>query len=99
MLGMLTPASAGKGVRKQWHGTNLKTLKKARGVAHVDDRRALNGIFRILRLGAHLSDLPECYVPVTTIYNRFQRWRKAAYNHDADWPLLSNELKAFGARF
>jgi len=48
-----------------------------RGVARVDDRRVLNGIFWILRSGARRSDLPERYGPVTTIYNRFQRWRKA----------------------
>lgn len=48
-----------------------------RGVPHVDDRRVLNGIFRVLRSGAPWRDLPERYGPRTTCYNRFVRWRKA----------------------
>ncbi len=46
---------------------------KPRGVARVDDRRVLNGIFRRPRTGS----LPERYGPCTTIYNRFNRWAKA----------------------
>lgn len=43
----------------------------------VDDRRVLNGIFRVLRSGVPWRDLPERYGPRTTCYNRFVRWRKA----------------------
>jgi transposase len=43
----------------------------------VNDRRVLNGIFWVLRSGARWADLPERYGPPTTIYNRFNRWRKA----------------------
>ena len=50
---------------------------KPRGVARVDDRRILNGIFLILRSGSPWADLPERYGPPTTVYNRFNRWRKA----------------------
>ena len=50
---------------------------KSRGVARVDDRRVLNGIFWVLRCGAPWRDLPERYGPYTTIYNRFNRWSKA----------------------
>jgi len=50
---------------------------KPRGVPRVDDRRVLNGIFWILRSGSPWADLPERYGPPTTIYNRFNRWRKA----------------------
>jgi transposase len=45
--------------------------------SRVDDRRVLNGIFRVLRSGARWADLPGRYGPPTTIYNRFNRWRKA----------------------
>ena len=50
---------------------------KSRGVRRVNDRRVLNGIFWALRSGAPWRDLPERYGPYTTIYNRFNRWRKA----------------------
>jgi transposase len=43
----------------------------------VDDRRVLNGFFWVLRSGAPWRDLPECYGPYTTCYNRFVRWRCA----------------------
>lgn len=36
---------------------------KPRGVARVDDRRVLNGIFYILRTGSPWRDLPERYGP------------------------------------
>ena len=50
---------------------------KPRGVARVDDRRVLNGIFWVLRIGSPWRDLPERYGPYTTVYNRFNRWAKA----------------------
>ena len=50
---------------------------KTRGKPRVDDRRVLNGIFWVLRAGVPWADLPERYGPPTTIYNRFNRWRKA----------------------
>jgi transposase len=36
-----------------------------------------NGIFWVLRAGAPWRDLPGCYGPYTTCYNRFVRWRRA----------------------
>jgi putative transposase len=50
---------------------------KVRGVARVDDRRVLNGIFWRLRTGAPWADIPQRYGPHTTCVNRFNRWRKA----------------------
>lgn len=50
---------------------------KPRGIPRVDDRQVLNGIFWVLRSGAPWRDLPDCYGPYTTCYNRFNRWRKA----------------------
>lgn len=49
---------------------------KPRGVARVDDRRVVNGIFWVLRTGSPWRDLPERYGPYTTVYNRFNRWAK-----------------------
>lgn len=51
---------------------------KPRGVLRVDDRRVLNGIFWVLRTGAPWEDMPSRYGPRTTVYNRFNRWRKTA---------------------
>jgi len=50
---------------------------KPRGVARVDDRRVVNGIFYVLRTGSPWRDLPERYGPYTTVYNRFNPWAKA----------------------
>src|SRR3546814_1094141 len=52
---------------------------KVRGVARVDDRRVLNGIFWRLRTGAPWADIPSRYGPCTTCVNRFNRWRKAGH--------------------
>lgn len=60
---------------------------KVRGVARVDDRRVLNGIFYILRTGSPWRDLPERYGPYTTVYNRYNRWAKAGV-----WVNIFNAL-------
>ena len=60
---------------------------KPRGVARVDDRRVLNGIFWVLRTGSPWRDLPGQYGPHTTIYNRFNRWAKAGV-----WVRIFEEL-------
>ena len=62
---------------------------KPRGVPRVDDRRVLNGIFWVLRSGARWADLPERYGPPTTIYNRFNRWRRAGV-----WDRLMDAIVA-----
>ena len=61
----------------EWGSIQPHLPNKPRGVPRVDDKRVLNGIFWVLRSGARWSDLPERYGPPTTIYNRFNRWRKA----------------------
>jgi transposase len=61
----------------EWRTILPHLPNKPHGVPRVDDRRVLNGIFLVLRSGARWSDLPECYGSPTTIYNRFNRWRKA----------------------
>ena len=54
-----------------------------------DDRRVLNGIFWVLRSGAPWRDLPVCYGPRTTCYNRFVRWRRAGV-----WDRIMDSLAA-----
>ena len=61
----------------EWSVIEPLLPNKPRGVARVDDRRVLSGIFWVLRSGAPWRDLPERYGPYTTSYNRFNRWRKA----------------------
>jgi transposase len=61
----------------EWRAIKPHLPNKVRGVPRVDDRRVMNGIFWVLRSGARWADLPARYGPPTTIYNRFNRWRKA----------------------
>ena len=48
-----------------------------RGPKPQNNRQIINGMFYILRTGSPWRDLPERYGPYTTVYNRFNRWRKA----------------------
>ena len=61
----------------EWSVIEPLLPNKPRGVARVDDRRVINGIFYVLRTGSPWRDLPERYGPYTTVYNRFNRWAKA----------------------
>lgn len=61
----------------EWRVISPILPRKPRGVARVDDRRVLNGIFRVLRTGAPWRDLPERDGPYTTCYNHFVRRRCA----------------------
>jgi len=62
---------------REWAVIGPLLPNKPRGVARVDDRRVLNGIFWTLRTGSPWRDLPERYGPYTTIYNRYNRWARA----------------------
>jgi transposase len=78
----------------EWRAIQPHLPNKVRGVPRVDDRRVLNGIFWVLRSGARWADLPARYGPPTTIYNRFNRWRKAGV-----WDRLMDAItKAHDAR-
>jgi transposase len=86
----------------EWAAIEPMLPNKARGVPRVDDRRVLNGIFWVLRSGAPWRDLPECYGPYTTCYNRFVRWRRAgvwgrlmdaiAATHDAAVQMIDTSI-------
>ena len=73
----------------EWCAIRAMLPNKPRGVARVDDRRVLNGIFWVLRSGAPWRDLPDVYGPRTTCYNRFVRWRRAGI-----WTSIMNSLAA-----
>jgi Putative transposase of IS4/5 family (DUF4096) len=49
----------------EWGATKPMLPDKPRGVPRVNDRRVLNGIFRVLRSGAPWRDLPEAFGPYT----------------------------------
>jgi transposase len=61
----------------EWSVIEPQLPKDRRGVKPRNNRRGLNGIFYILRSGSPWRDLPQRYGPYTTVYNRFNRWRKA----------------------
>ena len=71
----------------EWTAIKPMLPNKPRGVARVNDRRVLNGIFWVLRSGAPWRDLPESFGPYTTCYNRFVRWRRAGV-----WSKIMNAL-------
>jgi transposase len=56
---------------------------KPRGVARVDDRRVLNGIYWRLRSGSPWADIPERYGPPTICYNQLRRAAHRAANDPA----------------
>ncbi len=58
----------------EWRLIEPLLPNKPRGVARVDDRRVINGIFYVLRTGSPWRDLPDRYGPYTTVYNRYNRW-------------------------
>jgi transposase len=51
----------------EWSVIRRLLPNKPRGVPSVDDRRVLNGIFWVLRLGAPWRDLPASYGPVLPV--------------------------------
>jgi transposase len=64
---------------EQWERLKglLPPQKPKTGRPAEDHRQILNGMLWVLRTGAPWRDLPERYGKWTTIYSRFQRWRKS----------------------
>jgi transposase len=64
---------------EQWERIEplLPKAKTKRGRPAQDHRQLLNGMLWMLRTGASWRDMPERYGKWTTIYSRFQRWRKS----------------------
>ena len=59
---------------EEWAVIEPLSPKDGRGPKRNADRKVLDGIFYILRIGAPWRDLPERYGPYTTVYNRYNRW-------------------------
>lgn len=64
-------------IEPEWNVIQTISPTKPTGVPRVDDKRVLNGIFRILYSGTPRRDLPAAYGPYTTCYNRIVRWQRA----------------------
>jgi transposase len=71
----------------EWSAIRPFLPNNLRGVPTVNGRRALNGMFWILRSGAPWRDLPEGFGPCTTCYKGFVRWRMAGI-----WELIMEAL-------
>lgn len=71
----------------EWSAIKPMLPNKPRGVPRVNDRRALNGIFWVLRSGTPWRDLPVDFGPYMTCYNRFVRRRRAGV-----WTKLMSAL-------
>ena len=65
--------------------------KNRPGAPRVDDRRVISGILHVLRSGCRWKDCPPEYGPVTTIYNRYNRWSAQGL-----WHKLFTRLAAAG---
>ena len=77
----------------QW--ARLKDLlppqKPRTGRPSIDHRTMVNGMLWIARTGAPWRDLPERYGKWTSVYSRFQRWRKAGI-----WERVLSEVQRQG---
>lgn len=75
---------------EQWERIEalLPKATTKRGRPAQDHRQLLNGMIWVLRTGAPWRDMPERYGKWTTIYSRFQRWRKTGV-----WERMFAELQ------
>src|SRR4051794_1377176 len=67
----------------------LSHRPRADGVGRppVDHRPIVNAILWVLHTGAPWRDLPERYGPWTTVFGRFNRWRR-----DGTWVRIATSL-------
>ena len=80
---------------EQWEQLKpvLPPQKPHTGRPALEHRAVLNGILWVLRTGAPWRDLPDRYGKWTTIYSRFQRWRKQGV-----WDRILAELQTIKSR-
>lgn len=76
---------------EQWERLKglLPPQKPSTGRPAHDHRMMVNGMLWVARTGAPWRDLPERYGKWTSVYSRFQRWRKAGV-----WTRMLSELQA-----
>ena len=81
--------------KEQWEQLEpvLPPQKPHTGRPALDHQKVMNGILWVLRTGAPWRDLPERYGKWTTIYSRFQRWRKQGV-----WDRILAELETIKSR-
>lgn len=53
--------------------------KKKRGRPRMDDRKAMNAIYYVLRTGIQWKALPRSLGAPSTVHDRFQEWREAGF--------------------
>ena len=80
---------------EQWEQLEpaLPPQKPNTGRPNLDHRQVMNGILWVLRTGAPWRDIPERYGKWTTVYSRFQRWRKAGI-----WEQILAKLQTITSR-
>jgi putative transposase len=54
-----------------------KKRKDRPGRPRMDDRKAMNAIFYVLRTGCQGKAIPRSLGAASTVHDRFQEWRKA----------------------
>ena len=59
---------------KQWAALEPRLPINQPGAHRKDDRRIISGIVHMLKHGGRWQDIPSCYGPPTTVYNRYHRW-------------------------
>ncbi|GAB5387845.1 MAG: IS5 family transposase [Alphaproteobacteria bacterium] len=64
---------------KQWASLQPLLPPTRQGGKQADDRKTINGILYVLKMGIPWGDLPSRYGPHTTCYNRLRRWQKTVY--------------------
>jgi len=79
VIKLVVMGNRGELTNEQWERIEglLPKTKTKRGRPAQDHRKLLNGIVWTLRTDAPWRDVPERYGKWTTIYSRFQRWRKS----------------------
>jgi transposase len=79
VIKLVVMGNRGDLTNEQWERIEplLPRPNTKRGRPSQDHRQLLNGILWVLRTGAPWRDVPDRYGKWTTIYSRFQRWRKS----------------------
>lgn len=63
----------------EWAIVEPLVPKQKRGRPRTRDREILDAILYILFTGIRWAELPECFPPTTTVFDRFKVWSKAGF--------------------
>jgi hypothetical protein len=94
-LSLYSKLNRGDLTNEQWErlAPLLPPQKPRTGRPALDHREVLNGILWVLRTGAPWRDMPDRYSKWTTVYSRFQRWRKSGV-----WDRIFAEMQTIKDR-